>query len=102
MFLEDQNVFNMLFEAVSEGIIVVDENQQIVAANTSAASMFGYSKDGLIGNTLNTLIPAKYHDGHPHYFHEFIKEGVSRKTFSTPAVKLNYSIIHVKISVKKE
>ena len=41
MFEQDQDIFNLLFEAVSEGVIVVDHNQKIVATNSSADYMFG-------------------------------------------------------------
>lgn len=79
MFEKDQDVFNILFEAVSEGVIVVDDFQNIVATNVSVEEMFGYAPKELIGKHLNTLIPQKYHTGHDKYFKNFIKEDVSRK-----------------------
>ena len=79
MFSKDQDVFNILFEAVSEGVVVVDNSQHIVATNASVAQMFGYGPKELIGKHLNTLIPQKYHTGHDTYFRNFIKEDVSRK-----------------------
>nr|WP_307726312.1 PAS domain-containing protein [Salinimicrobium tongyeongense] len=56
-FETDQNVFNVLFEAASEGIIVVDTNQNIVSSNLAADNMFGYTKGELKGKPLNLLIP---------------------------------------------
>lgn len=79
MFRKDQDVFNILFEAVSEGVVVVDDFQNIVATNVSVEKMFGYAPKELIGKHLNTLIPQKYHTGHSKYFKDFIKEDVSRK-----------------------
>lgn len=79
MFRKDQDVFNILFEAVSEGVIVVDNMQNIVATNKSIDNMFGYEHKELIGKHLNILIPQKYHSGHSNYFETFIKEDVSRK-----------------------
>lgn len=79
MFRKDQDVFNILFEAVSEGVIVVDDFQNIVATNVSVEQMFGYGPKELIGKHLNILIPQKYHTGHGKYFKSFIKEDVSRK-----------------------
>ncbi len=38
-----------LFEAASEGIIVVDEYQNIVSSNLAADKMFGYEKGELKG-----------------------------------------------------
>lgn len=79
MFQKDQDVFNILFEAVSEGVIVVDNSQNIVATNVSVAQMFGYKNKELLGQHLNVLIPEDYHGGHSKYFKSFIKEDVSRK-----------------------
>jgi len=78
MFLEDQDVFNVLFEAVSEGVIVVNDQQKIVSTNTSAEKMFGYDKEGLINQHLNVLIPRKYHAEHGAHVESFKKKKESR------------------------
>ena len=57
MYKNDKDVFNVLFEAVSEGVIVVNNNQIIVSTNASAERMFGYQKNELMGRNLNILIP---------------------------------------------
>ncbi len=79
MFKKNQEIFNILFEAVSEGIIVVDATQKIVAANSSAESMFGYQKDALINKALHILIPTKYHPNHESHFSDFMKKSSRRK-----------------------
>ena len=79
MFKKGQNIFNLLFEAVSEGIIVVDDCQNIVATNSSAELMFGYSKKKLINQHLNILIPKKYHTNHNAHFFKFSQRGETRK-----------------------
>jgi PAS domain S-box-containing protein len=79
MFQKDQDVFNLLFEAVSEGVIVVDETQTIVATNVSVEHMFGYENKELIGKPLNILIPKNYHSEHVGHFNGFINQKVSRK-----------------------
>lgn len=78
MFQNDQDVFNLLFEAVSEGVIVVDETQKIVATNASVEQMFGYEHKELIGQPLDVLIPKNYHSNHGQYFKGFIKQNESR------------------------
>ncbi|MFH6769130.1 PAS domain-containing sensor histidine kinase [Gaetbulibacter aquiaggeris] len=79
MFQKDQHVFNLLFEAVSEGVVVVDEAQNIVATNVSAEQMFGYESKELLGKELNVLIPKNYHAGHGQHVEGFIHQNVSRK-----------------------
>ena len=71
MFQKDQDIFNILFEAVSEGVILADDCQNIVAANIAAEHMFGYNRKELINQHLNVLIPKKYHSKHNAHFVNF-------------------------------
>ncbi len=72
-------IFALLFKGISEGVIVVNENQVIVQVNRSAEEMFGYEENELEGKHLNTLIPTHVHDKHDVYFKQFIEKGESRK-----------------------
>ena len=78
MFGQDQHIFNILFEAVSEGIIVVDKKQHIVAANSSAEKMFGYKEGELSSQSLDILIPSKYRHNHGDHFTSFMENSSSR------------------------
>jgi len=79
VFQENSNIFNLLSEGVSEGIIVVNHEKIIVAGNSSAEEMFGYTKDDLVGKPLNTLIPKRYHGGHNKYVSSFIAKSQKRQ-----------------------
>ncbi|MBT8384229.1 MAG: PAS domain S-box protein [Bacteroidia bacterium] len=79
MFEQNQEIFNILFEAVSEGVIVVDKDQKIVAINTSAEMIFGYENTELINQKLDILIPKKYHKNHLSHFADFMKKRDTRK-----------------------
>ena len=79
MFEGDQDIFKVLFGSVSEGVIIVDEQQQIVEANVSAENMFGYTRNTLINQPLNILIPQNYHAKHDSHFKGFVKEGKHRQ-----------------------
>ncbi|MBP8792994.1 MAG: PAS domain-containing sensor histidine kinase [Lutibacter sp.] len=69
----------MLFEAISEGVIVVDEQQIIVASNSAAEEMFGYEKSEILSQHLQILIPTKHHAHHSAYFHGFYAQVSKRK-----------------------
>jgi len=71
LFYENEYVFNVLFEAVAEGVVVVDENQTIVITNTAAEKMFGYSKKELIQKPLSILIPQNFHNTHTSHFKKY-------------------------------
>ena len=79
MFEQNQEIFNLLFEAVSEGVIVVDKNQKIVAINSSAERMFDYGHKELINQKLNVLIPKKYHVNHKSHVADFMKKRDTRQ-----------------------
>ena len=78
-FQENSNIFNLLSEGVSEGIIVVNSEQKIVATNSSSEQMFGYMKDELIGKPLDILIPKRYHSGHDAHVDKFIAKSGKRQ-----------------------
>ncbi|WAC02791.1 PAS domain S-box protein [Lacinutrix neustonica] len=78
MFQNNQDVFQILSEAISEGILIVDEHQNIVAVNASTEAMFGYAKDELLEQPISTLIPREYHKNHDHHFDTFYKHSEKR------------------------
>lgn len=73
------NIFKILSQAISEGIIIVNEKQEIVTSNEAADSMFGYKVGELLGKNLNILIPPKYHRSHPEQVSEFMKKSDPRQ-----------------------
>lgn len=79
VFHKNSNIFNLLSEGVSEGIIVVNAAQKIVASNTSAEKMFGYKKEELIGKPLDILIPKRYHHNHDAHVDNFISKSEQRQ-----------------------
>lgn len=79
VFKKGSKIFKILSEAVSEGIVIVNESQIIVATNTSANQLFGYVEDELIGQHINTLIPKKYHHDHHKQVAGFMKRSNKRQ-----------------------
>lgn len=78
-FKENHSVFNTLFEAASEGVLVVDRNQIIVTANLSVLQMFGYERGELVGQHLNILIPPNYKPNHSKHFKDFLAHSEKRQ-----------------------
>ena len=73
------NVFETIFESVSEGIVVVNRDQVIVATNAAANEMFGYENDELLEQPLNILIPQQHRQGHDGHFKNFVKKSDKRQ-----------------------
>lgn len=78
-FLNNKGIFNVLFQAASEGIIVVNSKQIVVAVNAAAEAMFGYEKDELLNEHLDLLIPKKYHHNHHKHFNKFLDNSEKRQ-----------------------
>lgn len=68
----------MLSEVVSEGILIVDDNQRIVGSNSATNQLFGYSKGELEGSPMDILIPKRVRPGHHMDVDKFIGTGKAR------------------------
>jgi len=73
------NVFETIFESVSEGIVVVNRAQVIVATNLAANEMFGYEQDELLEQPLDILIPRQHRQGHDGHFNRFVENSGKRQ-----------------------
>jgi PAS domain S-box-containing protein len=79
MFKQDQEIFNILLNSVSEGVVVVDEKQNIIEINKAGELMFGYNENELSNQPLNILIPKNHHAKHDNHFKGFVKENKQRR-----------------------
>lgn len=79
VFDKNSNIFKILSEAVSEGIVVVNKDQLIVASNQRADEMFGYKKDELMGKPLSVLVPTSYRDVHELHVEKYHEKGGKRR-----------------------
>ena len=72
-------IFKTLSDAISEGIIIVNQSQEIVTSNDAANRMFGYHTGELIGKSLNILIPREYLGTHSDRAKEYLKRNDPRQ-----------------------
>lgn len=71
--------YREIFQSMSEGIIMVEESGRIAIANPVAEQLFGFEKDGLIGLTLENLLPERYRKGHVNFRKAFNSDPHPRK-----------------------
>jgi|SRR5271170_633307 len=62
--LAEEN-YRLVVEAAPNAIIMVDAQGKITLANAQAESVFGYSRQELIGHPVEMLIPERFHHAHP-------------------------------------
>jgi PAS domain S-box-containing protein len=53
-----------LFETLTEGIVVVDEQGTIVLINQRIEELFGYSQEEVLGRSLGVFLPQRFADSH--------------------------------------
>jgi|TARA_R110000751_G_scaffold161356_4_gene267482 PAS domain S-box-containing protein len=73
------NIFRILSEAISEGIVIVNEKQEIVTSNEAAERMFGYGPKELLGENINLLIPREYRHSHTQQVEEYLEKSDPRQ-----------------------
>lgn len=56
--------FRVLLESVPDGIVIVNPTGHIVYVNSNAYGLFGHRVGGLLGRTIESLLPKRFHEAH--------------------------------------
>ena len=67
-----------IFDGAPVGCIQVDASGRIRFANRQVAEIFGYEREALVGQPVERLVPARFHDVHPTYRAGFLAESSVR------------------------
>lgn len=62
---ESPEVFEKIFESSPDAIVVTSQDGEILRVNAQAERIFGYTRAELLGQAVEILIPARFHDRHP-------------------------------------
>jgi PAS domain S-box-containing protein len=66
--------FDAFFDAAPDAMIVVDGGGTIVLANALAESLFGYTRDELIGGSIELLVPMRLRGTHSHHRDQYARD----------------------------
>jgi PAS domain S-box-containing protein len=69
---QGEEKFRLAVEACPNGMIMVDKTGRIVMANAEVERMFGYSRQELIGQSIDVLVPPPARPTHPQVSGEFV------------------------------
>lgn len=70
--------FRMAIEAAPTGMIMVDRRGTIVLVNAHVEKLFGYTREELVGRSMEVLVPERFRDRHPAYRNAFSAEPQAR------------------------
>lgn len=76
---ESENILRTVINATNEAIIAIDEKGSITLFNPAAEEMFKQRREGMIGKSLNDLMPPEYRKRHQEYVRSYFTEGTPRK-----------------------
>jgi PAS domain S-box-containing protein len=62
--MEGQRMFEQLLESAPDAIVGVEDSGSIVIVNQQAERVFGYSRNELLGEPVERLVPERYHHVH--------------------------------------
>jgi PAS domain S-box-containing protein len=65
-------------EAAPNAMVMADDQGKIVLVNSQTEVLFGYPREELLGQPVDTLVPPKYRDKHPAYRAEFMRDPRAR------------------------
>ena len=70
--------FRLAVESAPNGMVMIDAAGQIVLVNSQTEKLFGYTREELLGQPIELLVPERFRGKHPDYRHSF---------FANPAVR---------------
>ena len=98
---ESENRFRTLAETASDAIITIDDESRIVFVNRAAETVFGYTREEMLGATLTMLMPGKMRDRHLSGFSQYRQTGrrnISWEVAAVPGLRKDGQEIPLEIS----
>ncbi len=86
---ESEERFKGLLESAPDAIVIAGNDGNILIANKQTEQLFGYTKDEIIGQKVELLIPQRFQKNHPEHRNKFFSEpkvrgmGIGLELFGT-------------------
>ena len=76
--LQGDITIKTLLESLAEGVVIINEIGRIVLINKKLSVLTGYSKEEVMGESLNIIIPSNFHGKHNKHVEKYFKKPVIR------------------------
>lgn len=80
--LENEERFRLVIEASPSAMVIVDHNGVMTLVNAHAEQLFKYSRDEMLGQGINMLLPAAQHSHHSHYMTKYFQQPIAKNMSS--------------------
>jgi PAS domain S-box-containing protein len=70
--------FRDLVESAPDGLVIADKEGKIVLANAQVEQLFGYTRQELLGNPVEFLMPERFREKHPKHRDEYFRNAKMR------------------------
>ncbi|MCB9300332.1 MAG: PAS domain S-box protein [Lewinellaceae bacterium] len=75
---ESWHTLEAVINTAVDGIIIIDDKGGMILANEAASRLFGYSREELLGQNVNMLMPAPHHRKHDSYIQNYHQTGIGK------------------------
>lgn len=82
-------IFTQTLEQAVDGVVVIDTENNVVLFNRAAETLWGYSRDEVLGRNVKMLVPLGMQSDHDDYINENRRTGVNKIVGSTREVPIH-------------
>ena len=98
-----ENLLQMIISATGEAMILIGNDGLITLFNPAAEEMFGFKKEDMLGQPLDSLMPEQYRHHHNQYVQSYFAtgkpDGIIGSTVELPALRSDGLIFPMEMSL---
>ena len=99
----NENLLRTIINATRDAMIAIGDDGLISLFNPAAEQMFGRTREEMIGQSLDVLMPAEYRDRHREYVRSYFAtgkpDGAMGRTLELPGVRRDGTVFAMEISL---